>query len=162
MRPIEIKGFSNYAVSEEGVVQNTSKGNILKTDLNSSGYKRVTMMQDGKRLRIFVHKLVAMHYVDKVDGKDIVNHIDGNKLNNHYTNLEWCSHSENRKHAFKNRLCKRPNSYLNDEIVHGICSMIQVGRPAKEVMKVFNIKKHIYDDIHSRRYYKDISDKYVW
>ena len=30
-----------------------------------------------------------------------VNHKDGNKLNNHYSNLEWCTHTENMLHSSK-------------------------------------------------------------
>lgn len=161
MRPIEIEGYEHYLVSEDGVVVNSSRI-MLKTDLNSSGYKRVTLMSKGKRLRIFVHKLVALTYLKKVEGKEYVNHKDGNKINNHYSNLEWVTQSENRKHAFKNKLCKRPNSYLNDELVHSICSCIEKGRPPAETRKVFGIKKHVYDNIRSRRYYKDISKKYNW
>lgn len=33
-----------------------------------------------------------------------VNHIDGNKSNNSLVNLEWCTDSENKIHAYKNGL----------------------------------------------------------
>lgn len=46
-----------------------------------------------------IHRLVALHFVDGYfDGAD-VNHKDGNKSNNVYTNLEWCTRSENQLHS---------------------------------------------------------------
>jgi hypothetical protein len=162
MKPIQIDNFQGYLISEDGVVVNSLTDRILKTDLNSSGYRRVTLHTDNNRLRITVHRLVAIHYVDNLSGYEYVNHMDGNKLNNHYTNLEWCSSSHNRRHAFKHRLCQRPNSYLNDETVHAICLCIQSGMKSRNIQAVFNIPKHVYDDIRSRRYYKDISAQYTW
>ena len=35
-----------------------------------------------------------------------MNHIDGNKINNHIENLEWCTHSQNNIHAYKNGLSR--------------------------------------------------------
>lgn len=163
MKPVDIPNFRDqYSVSEEGVVQNTLTGKVLKTDLNSSGYKRVTMMVNGQRMRMTVHRVVALTYLKNPNNLPCVNHKDGNKLNNHYSNLEWCDQSYNRKHAFKHRLCQRPNSKLNDEIVHQICLAIQNKTRARTVQAVFNIPKHVFDDIRSRRYYKNISAQYTW
>jgi hypothetical protein len=58
--------------------------------------------------RMYVHRLVcyAFHpipgYTNMKDYKNLqVNHKDGNGFNNHKDNLEWCTQSENMKHAYK-------------------------------------------------------------
>lgn len=160
MKPVNISGYECYSVTEAGVVINTRTNKILKFDLNSAGYQRVTLSNNGKLLRITVHRLVALTYLG--DSDLVVNHKDGNKLNNHYTNLEWVTHSENRKHAFRHKLVCRPNSKLTDDLVHAICANIEKGMTSKKIRKVFGIPRHTYSDIRSRRYYKDISDQYNW
>ena len=160
MKPVNISGYEDYSVTEAGVVINTRTNKVLKTDLNSAGYQRVTLCVDTKVKRITVHRLVALTYLG--DSELVVNHKDGNKLNNHVSNLEWVSASENRKHAFRHKLVRRPNSQLTDQDVECICAAIEKQISSKIILETFGIARHIYSDIHARRYYKDISSKYVW
>lgn len=151
MRQIPIDGFEHYNINELGVVVNTKTGKVLKPDLNNCGYHRVTLMSDGQKKRIFVHRLVAMAYLEKIDGFDVVNHKDGNKLNNHYLNLEWTSTYLNTIHAFENGLRKGPNG-LDKNVVKQIRHAMAWGMKPREIMDKYNIPKHRFDDI--KRYYK--------
>lgn len=112
----EIKGNREiYAVSTLGNVKTVDrvgargilvKGKPLTPHLNSTGYLRVGMNINGEPKSYFVHRLVANCFLEKEFGKDFVNHKDGNKLNNSVDNIEWCTRSENEKHAWRTGLKK--------------------------------------------------------
>lgn len=52
------------------------------------------------------HRLIAKTFLLVPGGEDgyMVNHLDGDKLNVHLDNLEWCTPSENAKHAYMSGL----------------------------------------------------------
>lgn len=62
---------------------------------------------DNKKQTFRLHRLVMMAFnpVENMDELE-VNHKDGNKKNNKLENLEWCTSSENQKHAFATGLQK--------------------------------------------------------
>ncbi|WP_010497735.1 NUMOD4 domain-containing protein [Paenibacillus elgii] len=93
-----------YSVSNFGRVRNDMTGRILKKQLKKHEYEIVDL--SGKQYK--VHRLVAKLFVanPKPEEYDAVNHIDLDKTNNHYTNLEWCDHDYNIKHASLNGALK--------------------------------------------------------
>lgn len=48
---------------------------------------------------ISIHRIVCMTFHPNPENKPQVNHKDNNKKNNHADNLEWCTQSENIRHA---------------------------------------------------------------
>ena len=93
-----------YMISNLGRCYSVRTGKIKPTPQNNYGYARLACYDKDRKQKFFVHKLVAMLFVDGYFEGAVVNHIDGDKTNNVYTNLEWCTRSKNTKHAFEHRL----------------------------------------------------------
>ena len=91
---------SNYEVSTNGQVRNRTTKKILKGRLSKNGYLQVSIKIDAtqKFCNRYIHRLVALHFIQNPNNKREVNHIDGNKENNTLSNLEWVTSSENQKH----------------------------------------------------------------
>jgi hypothetical protein len=72
------------------------------------GRRYITIYNKAHTLKtVPIHRLVAIAYIPRLNKEaDIVNHKDGDPSNNNITNLEWCTHSENTKHAYATGLKK--------------------------------------------------------
>lgn len=77
---------------------------ILGTKVNRLGYKEVALSKDGKTKTVLLHRLIAIHFIDNPENLPCVNHINGIKSDNRLENLEWCTRSQNTKHAYDNNL----------------------------------------------------------
>jgi hypothetical protein len=47
----------------------------------------------------YIHRLVAMNFIENPNDKQMVDHIDGNKQNNYFDNLRWATNQENQRNA---------------------------------------------------------------
>lgn len=96
-----VQEFPAYEVSSDGRVRNAKTKYVLSQYKINSGYY-VTSFSDsilGKSHKRLTHRLVALAWCDKPEGKDVVNHINSNKLDNRAENLEWVTTGENLQHA---------------------------------------------------------------
>lgn len=99
-KPLQSKPFENYLITDNGDVWSNLKHKFLKPLVKPKGYKQVYLKdKQGKSKWHYVHRLVAILYVDNPDNKPEVNHLDNNPSNNHYTNLKWVTHQENIQHS---------------------------------------------------------------
>lgn len=101
----EIAGFPGYRATRDGRVFGR-RGHELSQWRNASGYAEVKV---GRR-HIGAHRAVALAWLGNPREASDVNHIDGDKTNNAVENLEWCSRSENLRHALDNGLHARPET----------------------------------------------------
>jgi hypothetical protein len=98
-----------YDVSNLGRVRGWRgrQGILLKTPrvlrprvTASSGYLAINVSVGGAVTARTVHSMVCEAFLgSRPDPGWVTNHRDGNKLNNRADNLEWCSRSENNRHA---------------------------------------------------------------
>lgn len=92
-----------YQLSNKGRIKSfyfDEEGTLLKTTIDRNGYIKIRL----KNKEYYVHRLVALLFVPNPYFYKEINHKDGNKENNCCENLEWCTRSENVKHAFANGL----------------------------------------------------------
>lgn len=94
-----------YEVSSLGQVRSLSTNRVLRGGLSAKGYVRVNLYSRDRIVKtMFVHVLVATAFLEKEAGRSQVNHMDGVKTNNNVSNLEWCTGTENMRHAVRTGL----------------------------------------------------------
>ena len=71
------------------------KGRILTQHSNGTGYLQVDPRINGRKIHIYIHRLVAGCFLPNPENLPEINHKDNNPLNNNISNLEWCSRKFN-------------------------------------------------------------------
>lgn len=86
-----IQDFPNYSIFKDGTVINNISGKPLKPVKNDKGYMRVGLYKNKRVFKFFIHRLVAIHFINNPQNLPYINHKDENKSNNSVDNLEWCT-----------------------------------------------------------------------
>ena len=145
----DLKGYENsYQISDSGRVFTKRRlignqiyyGKELTPQLTSDGYLKITLSKNGKSKKYYLHRLVAIQFLDNPNNLPQVNHIDGNKINNSITNLEWCTKNENQNHAVRTGLMQRGQNRPSAKLTE------------KQVLEIYKLKGVLKG--------QDIADKY--
>lgn len=64
-----------------------------------------------------IHRMVAAAFVENPNELPEINHIDGDKTNNTMANLEWCTSSENFRHALRTGLVENIRDSITGRFV---------------------------------------------
>lgn len=96
-----IPDWPKYEASSLGRIRRSETRLVLRLNKNPKGYQIIGLSNNGKRSTVTVAKAVASAFIGpRPDGLQI-NHIDGVKTNNRPENLEYCTATENNRHAFR-------------------------------------------------------------
>ena len=120
LKLFDVKGYEGiYKINKNGDVYSLPrkvpfreyemfiKGKKKKHTKLKTGYYAVGLWKNNVQKLIPIHRLIAETFIPNPKKLKCINHIDGNKENNNIGNLEWCTHSENVKHAYDTGLCKK-------------------------------------------------------
>lgn len=89
----KLKTRNGFAIRREKIMKPVKKDNNYL-------FVRLTN-KEGLKKCLYVHRLVAIHFIPNPENKPDVNHKRSNKSDNRFFRLEWCTKSENLIHSFK-------------------------------------------------------------
>ena len=97
---VDLKYYEKmYQISNHGNVFSKISEKVLKPYFNTNGYLNISLK--GKMMPI--HRLMAIQFLPKINGKNQVNHKNGIKIDNRLENLEWVNNRENVAHFYGNK-----------------------------------------------------------
>lgn len=145
-----IPSFPNYLINTDGIIMN-DKYRVISAYTDRYGYKACTLFNNKIKKNRTIHSLVLEAFLRERKNGEQVNHINGNKEDNSLENLEYCTASENLKHAYKNGLksargSKNSQSKLSEKDVLEI--KLLLGKISqKEIAIKFNIDQSTVSNI---------------
>lgn len=89
-----IKSLNRYRKGKRGS-QTFVKGRIMRMTKSKSGYQQVGLSKNLEYKYYFVHRLVAITFIDNPTNAKCVDHINGKRDDNRLENLRWCTIKEN-------------------------------------------------------------------
>lgn len=153
----KISCFGNVKALVKKAGSSNRKEKILKKQIDEHGYYYILLSKNNKKKRNKISRLVASAFISNPENKPYVNHLDGNKKNDFWWNLEWCTQSENIKHAFRIGLANsKGENHPQNKLTNKDIFFIRENKDTykqKELSEMFNVTvRHIRFIINNKRW----------
>jgi len=119
-----------YEVSDAGQVRSLRRNTIMSLCLNSSGYTKASLVKDGIRKEVPVHRMVLLAFAGPCpDGCEARHFPDQDRANCRLSNLSWATRSVNQRDRDANgtslKGVNNSNARLDEKTVRYIRSIKQ-------------------------------------
>lgn len=164
MEDLKWKPINGFKMVVDGLYEVSNYGDVRYLESRQEIHKKIankryhpyyavslSVKNSSTKQWILVHQLVATFFCEipeKYKGiRDLVpDHLDNNGLNNYYKNLEWKTRGENVISAFEKGYCNNScdnnaNSIVDNETVHKICKLMELGKSYDDIISELNLPK---------------------
>ena len=110
-----IPNFTNYLIDRNGNIYSSFTRKFLIPS-SSNVYLSIGLINDNEETkRMYLHRLLALTFLDNPDNKLCIDHIDRNTRNNSLSNLRWSTHKENRRNSSKQNNNKLGHKHICED-----------------------------------------------
>ena len=99
---MEVVNYANYIINPDGTVYSKNYNRCVKPFLNDKGYPRCELWNEGNKKKIFIHRLVAEHFIPNPNNYTQVDHINRIRTDNNVSNLRWVTQRQNHHNKVNN------------------------------------------------------------
>ena len=107
-----IKGYENlYKINKNGEIYSCHYEKIMTPQIKEDGYLYVNLSKPigidnniviYKKYKCYIHRLLAIQFIENQDNKPEIDHIDRNRKNNNLDNLRWVNKIEQNNNKSSN------------------------------------------------------------
>lgn len=108
-----IKGFEGmYKIYIDGSVYSVRTKRFRKPEIMNAGtgYLQVGLWRNYKRTSMYIHRLIAIHFMENPNNYKEIDHINRISLDNSIENLRWCDRKTNISNTVRVRKNKNNKS----------------------------------------------------
>lgn len=95
-----IKKFPDYECSTLGRFRSLKTGKYLRGTVAHNGYVHIGLIREKRQHSKLAHRLIVSTFLEQPSPAHcVVNHKNKSRGDNRLSNIEWCTRSDNAKHA---------------------------------------------------------------